>query len=308
MKYSSATAFRQALDDRLKIEAQSTGLSLARLRKRVAFELFLRRLVAVAPDRWVLKGALALDLRLDVATRPTKDIDLGRDDDEQDAIADMTAAQQIVLDDYFTFSGIRTTVFDDTDDFTAIRFHMTAQLAGRTFEEFIVDIGFFGAFTWSPETIQTSDLLSFAGIERVQLPAVPISQHLAEKVHAYTRVYGERQQPSTRPKDLVDILLISQAESVTANLLRDALESTFRVRNRQILPARLPAPPPAWGASYARLARDVGVTSDLSAAFDQAAGFFDPVLSEEAAGRWDPATAKWDASTASAAVRPADDP
>jgi Nucleotidyl transferase AbiEii toxin, Type IV TA system len=105
MKYTSATAFRQALDDRLKTEAQSTGLSLGRLRKRVAFELFLRRLVAVAPDRWVLKGAFALDLRLDVATRPTKDIDLNRDDDEQDAIADMTAAQQIVFDDYFTFSG-----------------------------------------------------------------------------------------------------------------------------------------------------------------------------------------------------------
>jgi hypothetical protein len=28
-----------------------------RLRKRVAFELFLRRLLVVAPDRWVLKGA-----------------------------------------------------------------------------------------------------------------------------------------------------------------------------------------------------------------------------------------------------------
>jgi len=60
MRYATAAAFRQALDDRLKIEAAKTGLGIARLRKRVAFELFLRRLVAVAPDRWVLKGALAL--------------------------------------------------------------------------------------------------------------------------------------------------------------------------------------------------------------------------------------------------------
>jgi hypothetical protein len=43
MKYASATAFRQALEERLKNEAASTGLGLARLRKRVAFELFLRR-------------------------------------------------------------------------------------------------------------------------------------------------------------------------------------------------------------------------------------------------------------------------
>ena len=69
MKYTSAAAFRQALEERLKNEAASTGLGLPRLRKRVAFELFLRRLLVVAPDRWVLKGALALDFRLAIATR-----------------------------------------------------------------------------------------------------------------------------------------------------------------------------------------------------------------------------------------------
>src|SRR5438128_2140650 len=101
---ATAAAFRQALDDRLKAEAAVTGLGVARLRKRVAFELFLRRLVAVAPDRWVLKGALALDFRLEATTRPTKDIDLGRDDDEQAAIEDMSAAQQLALDDFFTYA------------------------------------------------------------------------------------------------------------------------------------------------------------------------------------------------------------
>ena len=97
MRYASAVAFRQALDQRLKDEAEQTGLSLARLRKRVAFELFLRRLVAVAPDRWILKGALALDFRLGVATRATKDIDLGRDDNETAAIDDINAAQQLAV-------------------------------------------------------------------------------------------------------------------------------------------------------------------------------------------------------------------
>ena len=62
----------------MKTEAERTGFNLARLRKRVAFELFLRRLAQVAPDRWVLKGALALDFRLGGASRSTKDIDLGR--------------------------------------------------------------------------------------------------------------------------------------------------------------------------------------------------------------------------------------
>jgi hypothetical protein len=56
MRYATAAASRQAFDDRLRSEASSTGLPLARLRKQVAFELFPRRLVAVAPDRFVLEA------------------------------------------------------------------------------------------------------------------------------------------------------------------------------------------------------------------------------------------------------------
>jgi hypothetical protein len=119
VKYTSAAAFRQALEQRLKNEAAATGLGLARLRKRVAFELFLRRLLVVAPGRWVLKGALALDFRLAATTRSTKDIDLGRDDDEQAATRDIAAAQQLAMDDFFTFAAIRTDELEDTDEFSA---------------------------------------------------------------------------------------------------------------------------------------------------------------------------------------------
>ena len=86
MNYATAAAFRQALDDRLKTEAVKTGLGIARLRKRVACELFLRRLVAVAPNRWILKGALALDFRFHATSRPTRDMDLGRAGNEDAAI------------------------------------------------------------------------------------------------------------------------------------------------------------------------------------------------------------------------------
>lgn len=134
MRYATAAAFRQALDDRIKAEAEKTGLGVARLRKRVAFELFLRRLVAVAPDRWVLKGALALDFRFPRATRSTRDMDLGRSDSEDAAVEDFAAAQALALDDFFTFAVRRTDALDDADDFRAIRFHVTARLAGRVFD------------------------------------------------------------------------------------------------------------------------------------------------------------------------------
>ncbi len=293
MKYESATAFRMALEQRLKREAEKTGLGLARLRKRVAFELFLRRLVAVAPDRWVLKGALALDFRLDATTRPTKDIDLGRDDDEEAAIRHIAAAQQLDLDDFFTFAAIRTDAFDEADEFRAIRFRVRAELAERVFERFILDIGFSDPIAWVPDTIRTSDFLSFADIAPFDVPAIPLPQHLAEKVHAYTGTYGSTERPSTRPKDLVNILLIAGSEEIEASALRAALIATFEARDRQPLPAHLPAPPPGWEEPYRRLAVKVGIEPDLEAAFVFAATFLNPVLAGRSEGRWDAKAGAW---------------
>ena len=78
MKYATAEPFRTALEDRLRQQAWAAGLPLVRLRKDVAFERLLARLLVAAPDRWVLKGGLALDYRLGDRARTTKDIDLGR--------------------------------------------------------------------------------------------------------------------------------------------------------------------------------------------------------------------------------------
>jgi hypothetical protein len=293
MRYATAAAFRQALEDRLKTEAAKSGLSIARLRKRVAFELFLRRLVAVAPNRWVLKGALALDFRFQATTRPTRDMDLGRDDSEDAAVEDFAAAQELALDDFFTFAAVRTDALDDIDDFRAIRFNVTAELAGRVFDQFVVDVGFADPVSWAPDTIETSDLLSFAGIERIRVPALPLSQHIAEKVHAYTRRYGVSGRESTRPKDLVDILLIAGSERLDAASLRNALEVTFGQRRQQPLPSSLPPPPASWEESYGRLASEADVEPALDKAFASAAAFLDPILAGQANGAWNPGLQTW---------------
>ena len=76
MRYASAAAFRRALETRLLAQSRNGGVSLIRLRKSVAFDRLLARVFAVAPDRWVLKGGLALDYRLGARARTTMDIDL----------------------------------------------------------------------------------------------------------------------------------------------------------------------------------------------------------------------------------------
>lgn len=292
MRYATAEAFRAALDQRIRNEAQSSGVPVMRLRKRVAFERLLARISAADPDGFVLKGAFALELRLGLRTRTTRDIDLAGAQDERSATARLLAAQAIDLRDYFQFNVARTGALEAAEAFRAVRYSVTAELAGRVFERFPVDIAL-GEQTTETENLTVPSLLGFAEIEPVRMPVIGIEQHTAEKLHAYTATYGPDAQHSTRVKDLVDLLLISELASPRAARLREDLEATFASRARQPLPAALPAAPPSWSRPYARAAREVGLPADLQSAHAHAAAFLDPVLDETATGRWQPAKRRW---------------
>ena len=73
--YATPADFRQALDNHLRRRAQEAQVDLARLRQRYVFERFLARVAAHFGERAVIKGGLALELRLGRA-RTTHDIDL----------------------------------------------------------------------------------------------------------------------------------------------------------------------------------------------------------------------------------------
>lgn len=122
---------------------------------------------------------------------------------------------------------------------------------------------------------------------------IAIEQHIAEKVRAYTATYGTDKRGSTRVKDLVDVVLLARHTSPCAERLEQALQSTFERHSKQALPDTLPPPPEAWTAPYARLARDVGIPSDLVGAHAEARALIDPVLQGQAAGTWDVVGASW---------------
>lgn len=66
-----------ALEQRLLTRSNESAISLDRLRRRVIFERIVARLHAADPGLWVLKGGMALEVRLGDGARLTKDIDLG---------------------------------------------------------------------------------------------------------------------------------------------------------------------------------------------------------------------------------------
>ncbi len=128
-----------------------------RLRKLVVFDRLMARLVVVAPNRWVVKGA-ALLFRLGARSRTTKNLDLGRQDNEEAATADFLAAQSLDLGDYFTFVIERTGKLDAMLEGVTVRYHVVAELGGRVFEDVTVDVGFEDRVVADPELVRGPNL------------------------------------------------------------------------------------------------------------------------------------------------------
>lgn len=289
MRYGSAVAFRTALEARLKAE-QSTGVGLSRLRKRVVFERLLARLVTVAPDAWVLKGGFALELRLGSRARSTRDVDLDWLPGGDDVGALLRQAGVLELDDYFDFTIELSAPADDTAG-GGERWAVDAVLAGRLFERVAIDIGF-GAPVLEPEPVVASRLLAFAGLQPTTVRALAIEQHVAEKLHAYTRTYA-RGQSSSRVKDLVDVVVIAGTTELDAQRLRHAIEAIFSRRAAQSVPGAVPHPPADWTRSWRTLAANVPANDDVVAGHAVAAALLDPILAGRETGTWEPGKRTW---------------
>jgi len=291
LRYDTAAAFRQALEDRLRALSRETGLPLMRLRKLVAFERLVVRLEADQPGRWVLKGGLALQWRLGGLARTTKDVDLALRVRLADPHEALMHAGQADLADWFSFFVHRPASLQ-TPLAGALRFPVVCLLDGRRFETFHIDVGWGDPITEAPERLPVPSLLQFAGLTSCGVLCYPISQHLAEKVHAYSRPHPTGS--NTRAKDLVDILLLGKVGTLSAEQLARAIEATFARRGTHRMPASLPEAPAAWAAAYRRMAAEVDLpAADLAAAMSLAHSFLDPVLSAQARGVWDPVTWRW---------------
>lgn len=170
-------------------------------------------------------------------------------------------------------------------------------LDGRPFENVIVDIGFGDPPVESPDLLQGPAFLSFAGIEPIAIPALPLERHVAEKVHAYTRTYRDG-RGNSRVKDLADLAIMRSAAAFDAGRLRSALDQTFLSRGTHPLPAKLPPPPSEWTTPYRRLAKDVGLDPSIQIGYKRSGAFLDPVLSGSVTedAQWNDQRGKWDVS------------
>ena len=267
MRYTSAAAFRMALEDRIGRFNKGEFATLQRVRKGVAFERLVKRLQASPESPWFLKGAFALDLRFGRRARVTKDLDLGMDLSllgqvslhRREVAGLLRTATTISLDDFFTYDLLNEGEdLIQEPDVRAYRFLVRAGLAGRPFEDFRVDVGVGTQLVFPLDEIPESDTLAFAGIVPGTFRTISLPQHFAEKIHAFTRRWEERE--NTRVKDLVDIALILEVSPPEPSAVLTALRGVFGGRGTHQLPAVIPDPPSSWAAQYAETAVEIGIS------------------------------------------------
>lgn len=270
--YPNAAAFRQALEARLRNIAQERGVQIQGLRLKVAIERLLARLFDSDDSPWLLKGGYAMELRFRPKARTTRDVDLTIGDPVQPARLrrrldevheELQSAAGRDLGDYFEF------IIQPARSELQVApggggvFPVVARMAGRDFARFHIDVGFGDAVVGEPEALICDDLLAFAGVAPARARAIPKAQQFAEKIHAYTFPWSDRE--NTRSRDLVDLVLLIERGGLERDAVREALRQTFERRAGHPLPEDLPPPPRAWEEEFPTMAAETGIAPGTAA-------------------------------------------
>ncbi len=207
------------------------------------FERIIARMQAAEPGQWVLKGGMALEVRLRDDARLTKDVDLGLRDDVNSApdlherLIDILAVD---LDhDYFIFTaGPPERLRDDSGGVPTWRAKVSAQLADKPFGRIQLDVSPRTHELHATDRLAIPSSLAFAGIPTVEVEAVDIHRHAAEKFHGMLRDFGERE--NSRVRDLVDLAILLEHDLLEHEQTAAAVRCVWLERNNTEPPGNLP--------------------------------------------------------------------
>ena len=276
--YTTPAGFRAAVEAKLREWAHRLGVPAYIVRRQAALERLIVRLTKVAPGRWALKGGMALETRLGTRARVSVDLDVDHVHGATAARADLQRATITEMSDHFGFAVAGSEELGEAGVGLAVRYTIETSLAGRIFEPVQVDVTIAPPETWDAQAAQRPGLLAEFGFAPIDVLLVPLDRQIAEKLHAYTRVY--QGGGTTRVRDLVDLLLIREHETVEANAMQRAIHGVFARRATHAVPNRLPSPARGLAVAYRREAQRVGITTDLDEAHQRLAEWLDPILAK----------------------------
>jgi len=291
--YGSPGAFRRALTDRLRAIAKDGRWTLPQLQRQIAYDRLLERLYLV-DDGWIVKGAAAL-LARNLGVRATIDVDLYRAQARDVAEAELREGVSRDIGDWFRFDIGAGRAVGDGD--AGVRLPAVAYVGLTEWARFHIDlVGSDLRMTGEPEPVPPLARVLMPDVEQHGYRAYPLVDHVADKVVATFQLYGGQQRPSTRYKDLVDLVSIVTGASVAAAPQLAAVNSEAQ-RRAVNLPRRFDVPDRSlWVPGYAAEAGRSLLTIALSLeeALATVRPFMDPLLDRTATGQWVPNRRAWE--------------
>ena len=163
-RYPSPGAFRAAVDARLRAHARKAAVPVTAIRRQAALERLMARLMRGAPDRWALKGGLALDTRLGARARTSMDMDVDHVKGGVAAREDLQAAAAEDLGDHFSFAITSVEELREGDVPLAQRYRIECTVADTLFETLQVDVTLAPPDVWDAEPARRPGLLADVGL------------------------------------------------------------------------------------------------------------------------------------------------
>ena len=179
-----------------------------------------------------------------------------------------------------------------------VRIPVTAYVGATQWAAFNVDlVGSDLRMTGTPDDVPALARIVMPHVEQHGYRAYLLVDHIADKIAAVFERYGQTQAPSTRYRDLVDLVAIVTSVAVSTADQVAALRSETDRRGISP-PSRFDVPDRTlWERGYAAQARNsvLPIGRTLDEALGLVRPFVDPLLDGTAEGRWDPSSGSWSA-------------
>jgi len=243
---------RKAHLERLVVHyAKLTGTAPARVRRWLLVMVLLGALdrVREADPVFLLKGGVAMEMRLRGRARATKDVDLVFFGDPQDLGDDLDLA---LTDPYSEFSFQRQEI-DAAGGGRFQRLEVKLLYRGRSWSTLRLEVAAPDSQAVDSEPVPAIPIDEFGIDGPDAVPCLSLRYQIAQKLHAVTERFPDRD--NERFRDLIDLIICRDLVEETISV-KEACLDTFASRAGHDWPPGLIVPA-AWAEPYAALATEM---------------------------------------------------
>lgn len=236
---------------------QETGVAVARQQRWVSFMILAAMLNAARDEDdeplFLLKGGVAMELRLNLTARATKDFDTAFRADAAELLKPLDQALRAGFGDFTA----RRTEAEVVRDTTALRFDIKLGYRGRPWATVKFEVApTEGNMGREIERVPAKPLDHLGLTGPSDVPCVAIRWQIAQKLHACTEIPLDG-RTNDRFRDLIDVLLLWGLVAEDERLaVREACEEIFVLRATHTWPPRVIVFE-SWPEPYRALAEEV---------------------------------------------------